>query len=1332
MLGRRLLKRLTRLGLAMYATVWSMSFTVCAYDNPIADMAVGGQMALLSQAEATLISEDYEPGDFGISSDEVIAADAEAKEEASDPVVEDADISDALISENGDETEDVESSEEVVEDDVLSEDAEDASLEDSEDDLSKEALTNETEKIKESKLLSDEEKGIYFVNSTMTINWPSYHKFAIQGKNLGNLAVENITYSIEGLDDDKLKNITLNKLDNGYAGLSFTWDWESFPPTEFYLVADYIDESGVYNATCKIVVFQPNYSFWFEAYDGTDYYENWEMYMEIHKFNISRNLNFHVWSESGAAAERFSWELYDVTNDKVLDPTNTSYVCLIDDLQNNNRKKTVSFGPDFDISTVIEVRAIYNNSYTDADGNNITGSAVTTCRIFPEYYLPVDAININKNDTTALLINESIAMLAKGVNNGNLTELDPRYLSYWFALTNDTDAELYQSFNGASITKGYYNEWHYLRFNDYYFDYGKGDEFYVVARYNKTEPVLYDSFKVKVATPANQLNIRRWGSDISGREIEMLSSDEHGFSLNAVEGGKAIDYSQLEWKYYEINGENVTEVDPHARGIRPRYEITEDGTERKDRLELTFTPVFEPGKFKVVAEYKNQFTDLDGNNISANNLSAYFTVDVKKGYAFDVKAIRFEQEVMPVQSYLNTTITIADAIAGNETTNRTVGVDELDTSKFRWGFAYPGSNDFVTISGASCTRYNNNCLVTFGEIDDDFEMDLLVKYYNREEPPYNYFNSSGSPAIGRIHLVNRRDIPPVEAHLSETSVKVQIYNGKNLVPVTIRTENVNESKYLKYRIMSVALTDEELDKYATVSVAEDQKSINIKARSEVLNMSSKELSAFMKKKFTTGIIITANVYGNVETLTPSEELTVTFAGAKISAKDLKVDGTLEFDSYYARMQRYQIPFTGPKVKEVVPVDPGSFEKQGFVVENSTYIRCNNNIPNTKTGSFKVYAVLDDSEINNLPEGHKVVVTVKYRITNSAPKLTLKKTSVLLNPSTRDAEQVEYTINGTYDDRTSIRYILTDSKNENATGQLDIRFGYNQLNDRTVTIYTNNKTQPGQTYKLSVLPYNRYNGRDGAAKVITVKTVAQKSLSKVSFSIKATGGLDVHVPTKILYLSYSGKNLDLYGKEHADFSVTLKNGTDVTNKFELYDYPHNCTSWLLQKVSGEGEFPLIGQNLDGQTVTVKVGFNTTEGMIYASCNTKIASTKFTPKLGVTKISINPDYIYNYSYIAIPVTNQYSDYYNYSITTDDGKGGSVPFEGVAQSDYDKAIIYLRPTTNDISSLAGKSFNVRITPVVPDGKAGTGVCKITVLNPKKSTASFTAKAKGSIDSV
>ncbi len=50
MLGKKLLTRFTRLGLAMYAVLWCSGLTVSAYDNPIADLAVSGALATVESA----------------------------------------------------------------------------------------------------------------------------------------------------------------------------------------------------------------------------------------------------------------------------------------------------------------------------------------------------------------------------------------------------------------------------------------------------------------------------------------------------------------------------------------------------------------------------------------------------------------------------------------------------------------------------------------------------------------------------------------------------------------------------------------------------------------------------------------------------------------------------------------------------------------------------------------------------------------------------------------------------------------------------------------------------------------------------------------------------------------------------------------------------------------------------------------------------------------------------------------------------------------------------------------------------------------------------------
>ena len=76
MLGRRLLKRLTRLGLATYAMTWCMTFTVCASENPVADIIIsdtaslivessdtGNDTNILTEGDAGIIPADEDPLD---------------------------------------------------------------------------------------------------------------------------------------------------------------------------------------------------------------------------------------------------------------------------------------------------------------------------------------------------------------------------------------------------------------------------------------------------------------------------------------------------------------------------------------------------------------------------------------------------------------------------------------------------------------------------------------------------------------------------------------------------------------------------------------------------------------------------------------------------------------------------------------------------------------------------------------------------------------------------------------------------------------------------------------------------------------------------------------------------------------------------------------------------------------------------------------------------------------------------------------------------------------------------------------------------------------------
>ncbi len=93
MLGRKLLKRLTRLGLATYALTYCMAFTVCAAENPVADMAVAGT------AELAVVESGIEGIDEGRINTDADISDVVTGDIGDDGVV---DLADDDLSVSGD------------------------------------------------------------------------------------------------------------------------------------------------------------------------------------------------------------------------------------------------------------------------------------------------------------------------------------------------------------------------------------------------------------------------------------------------------------------------------------------------------------------------------------------------------------------------------------------------------------------------------------------------------------------------------------------------------------------------------------------------------------------------------------------------------------------------------------------------------------------------------------------------------------------------------------------------------------------------------------------------------------------------------------------------------------------------------------------------------------------------------------------------------------------------------------------------------------------------------------------------------------------------------
>ncbi len=1308
----------------MYAMIWCMSFTVCAYDDPIADMAVGSGMALLSEvtetegiAEAVPDAPDIVPGDAVIIED--MADEAAVSED------------DATVSEGADGAETLEDGDILIEDDIVGDVSEDELPEEELND----AALNTTEE--SSKLMSTD--GIAFNISTLTItDVTKMYRFKVEGTgNTKILNTNNLTYSIDGLSLAERDQVRLSVADTQFF-LEFTGlEFMAWPRTVFVINAYYDDNGAKYEAKLKVAIYVPReIEMWCYLSNGVEFWDT----SILEDYDISRPLTIDMQTENDYDKNKLIWEVYDVTNDKVLDADGMAAhgLTLTNSTDKPYRKKILSYGTAFDGITV-EVRTRYNNDYYDAEDHlvPVDRPVLAYARIIPKYYKPVTAITMDRPNMTVRTINETVSFIAKGVQEGNARSvLDPDYISYWISPNND-GTELLSYYQGVSAGRSSYNQSRgYIGFDASY-RLENLDEFYVVAKYTKTEPALYSYCKVKVALPLNSTYVQYGYSDISKATMQIKSDNTITFKVKTYNDGKIVDPRWIDWTVYEITDGKRQQIEPADRGINFSIEKNEKGVWLRDTVTLSFAEGFTPGLFEFAYTYANyKIKDAVGKPIDETILSDYVRFSVTKGYSHDVKSLNFNTDTMPIQSGMNITVELAGGTAGEGATARTIAFDDLDPLYLTWGFTEPDKDEYIYDANVTLAkRTNGTCLLSVGNLSDDNDVDFVAKYKNGA----SYGNSTivEGPVIARVHLVARRDIPQVEAHLSETAMKVQIYSGKNLVPVTIRTRIANQSQYLKYKIIgTVQLTNEELSKLVTVSVDEDGKSINLKATNDIMNMTSKEISALLKKKFITGFNITANVYGNTISFTTLENMTVTFGSTKPATKDVTVGGTLEFDSYFATLETRAIPFSGAKVKEVVPVDAKALAKLGFEVVNKTSIRSTSAIPVTKSGSFKVKAVLDDSEVNNLETGYSVLVTVKYKVTSSAPKLKVDRTTVTLNSKTNDCQQIGISFTGLTDKKTMVGYNVLDAKGNRLGKALYVDVEYEAgYSDGTVMVGVNSNTTVGTTYKLQIIPFNYESGRAGAAKIVTVKTVAAASVAKTSVSVKGSGGIDVFIPSKIITMTFTGKNINLYGRRPDEFKVTLKNGTDVT---DLFDRDYNTTTSTLrvaQKTTGSGEYPFVGKGLEGQKITVTAGFNITNSMIYGSYSTKIASTKYTPKLAMTKLSVNPDCIFNGTYYDIEVTDAFSWHYVYKITMSE----DAPFEAyVMTADYEpyNAYIHLVPDYDDIGKFAGKTFDVKLTPIAPKdapaGKVGTATLKVTVLNPVKNQAAIKAKAKGSIDAV
>ncbi len=623
----------------------------------------------------------------------------------------------------------------------------------------------------------------------------------------------------------------------------------------------------------------------------------------------------------------------------------------------------------------------------------------------------------------------------------------------------------------------------------------------------------------------------------------------------------------------------------------------------------------------------------------------------------------------------------------------------------------------------------------FGDFSINFE-------YNNDHTK-NGINVTGPTRRAHFGFNATAPLPETEAHLSETAIKMQVFKNTNLVPITIRTVDQEKSQMINYTLYDVKLLNEELSKYVVAHPDSDEPhTIRIWANSNLTTMNSKDLAAFAKKKFTTGINISAGVgTDSYKEYTVCENLTITFGTALPTTKDIKSANTLEFDSYYQGEDYDYVSLSGIRYFKILPVDLKKLNDLGFNITGSNTIETLPNLPATKKGTINVLVVPLYDDSYNLPSDFNVSVPVKYNITNSAPKLTVDKKSLLMNPATGDDGLLYFELNRSVGSETRIGYTIIDSKKKDVTSQNLFNVTVNFDRDYSygnVSIVCNENTTFGQSYKLNLYAYNYRNNRTGAISTITVKTVAEKDENNIGVNIKAKGKLDAGIPYDYLCLNCTGKNIDLNNKSVDYVNITLKNGTEITDCFWYGFYPSESAFYIEQLYGfGSYNFPLLERGYAGQQYSVKLGFNLTRGenLTYVTYTGKIANSKITPKFAFASATVNPKYNGNQT-IYVPMINKYSWYYNYTVVCDFGKDKagnpvSSPYNvSFIEDGYNYLV--LTPLTNDMSAFAGRSGAIKVTPVIPGGSVGTATFKISFQNPAKAKIAVTGKAKGNINSL
>ncbi len=760
-------------------------------------------------------------------------------------------------------------------------------------------------------------------------------------------------------------------------------------------------------------------------------------------------------------------------------------------------------------------------------------------------------------------------------------------------------------------------------------------------------------------------------------------------------------------------------------------------------LNLSFAGLREPGIFNATAIYNNSFAGPDGEVIQRNETigSVLFSVDYCYNFSdIDLDITEYPEPMTPGAN-LTYVLNAPDVL--------------LDPSMVNW-FVYDVNSgvDFshlkVEVKGVSIFGEGTEAMVSTTNAVPGAQVGVLVIYRD----PLNSSNHIYDVSILRIENTNTDE--DLEAHLPEQTMKMQVFNVNNTMPLVIRDQNgvINAEDY---NITEVYVGGE-APSFVDVYVADDGQSVNFNvSRSFVQGLTPESYKSIKNTKAKFPLTVGVSINGSEPKTLLTENISMTFAtdGPVVKANPVT------FDYYDVNSEDgTEVTFTGAKVGRIADImtsSSSSSAKGIYAAENNTLRTWSYpgtkypGLPKTGKGTYKFLAFINDSAYN-LPDDYNVTVSVSYTIVNTMPTVTLGSSAAFLNPATLDTQNISFLVVGAKPS-TDVMYEVLDSANKPCDA-LEVKMDYTKGDPSGhVCIVPVNVTY-GKTYKVNIYPCRIESEEtwdwivsEGVAKTVTVSTPTKANSEKPSITFKTKGGIDASIPhsevpgVSELELTLTGKNFNLYGR-NVTFSSQLTNGTDIT---ELLEYDYNSKTGLVT-IFEEEAFTLLSKGYAGKqfktTVTYPVqigGTNTTQTATSAA--SKIAQSAVTPKLDLTTVSINP--AYNDADIETKVINLPGGIFNYSVTLDCGRGVEVPFDYdiYTYDNYsiprDVIQILMPENMSELKPVYGKTCTVKITPVLPNGVSGSlnakpATFKLSVLDPQKSKVTMSAKVTGKIDAI